>query len=133
MLKITDDNRKWWLLTAMAGGLGLVLFDETVVGVALHVIKAELGMSEIASHWVVNAYLLVFAGLVAVGGRLGDVFKLKPLFLTGTTIFGVSSIAAGFSPNAEFLIAARAVQGIGAAIVFPLSLAIMTTIFPPEQ
>ena len=132
-MNITDDNRRWWLLSAMAGGLGLVLFDETVVGVALPVIRDELGMSEIASHWVVNSYLLVFAGLVAVGGRLGDIFRLKPMFLTGTAIFGISSIAAGFAPTTEILIAARAVQGIGAAIVFPLSLAIMTTIFAPEE
>lgn len=132
-MNITDANRRWWLLSAMAGGLGLVLFDETVVGVALPVIQTELGMSEITSHWVVNSYLLVFAGLVAIGGRLGDVFSLKPLFLTGTAIFGLSSIAAGFAPSTEVLIAARAVQGIGAAIVFPLSLAIMTTIFPPEE
>ncbi|MEM6462075.1 MAG: DHA2 family efflux MFS transporter permease subunit [Pseudomonadota bacterium] len=132
-MNITDANRKWWLLSAMAGGLGLVLFDETVVGVALPVIRAELGMSEIASHWVVNSYLLVFAGLVAIGGRLGDVFSLKPMFLTGTAIFGLSSVAAGFAPNTEVLIAARAIQGIGAAIVFPLSLSIMTTIFPHEE
>ena len=81
----------------MAGGLGLVLFGETVVGVALPVIQAELGMSVIASHWVVNSYLLVFAGLVAIGGRLGDVFGLKPLFLGGTALFGLSSAAAGFA------------------------------------
>ncbi|MEX3009464.1 DHA2 family efflux MFS transporter permease subunit [Hoeflea sp. TYP-13] len=133
MLQISDDNRKWWLLTAMAGGLGLVLFDETVVGVALPVIRAELGMSEIASHWVVNSYLLVFAGLVAIGGRLGDVFGLRPLFLSGTALFGLSSTAAGFAPTTELLIFARAVQGVGAAILFPLCLTIITTIFPQEQ
>ncbi|WP_419912851.1 MFS transporter [Hoeflea sp.] len=133
MFTVNDNNRKWWLLTAMSGGLGLVLFDETVVGVALPVIQAELGMTEIASHWVVNSYLLVFAGLVAVGGRLGDKLPLKPLFLTGTALFGITSVAAGFAPNTETLIIARALQGIGAAIVFPLSLSIIALIFPPEQ
>ncbi|MDA4848270.1 DHA2 family efflux MFS transporter permease subunit [Hoeflea poritis] len=133
MLIVNENNRKWWLLTAMSGGLGLVLFDETVVGVALPVIRSELGMSEIASHWVVNAYLLVFAGLVAIGGRMGDLFSLKPLFLAGTALFGLSSVAAGFAPNTETLIIARGIQGIGAAIVFPLSLSIITLIFPPEQ
>ncbi len=128
MLKITDNHRKWWLLCAMAGGLGLVLFDETVVGVALPVIQKEPGMSVIASHWVVNSYLLVFAGLVAIGGRLGDVFRLQPLFLSGTALFGVSSTVAGFAPSAEILILARAVQGIGAAILFPLCLTIITLV-----
>ncbi|WP_136656876.1 DHA2 family efflux MFS transporter permease subunit [Nitratireductor sp. XY-223] len=133
MLNVNDNNRKWWLLTAMSGGLGLVLFDETVVGVALPVIQSELGMSEIASHWVVNSYLLVFAGLVAIGGRMGDLFPLKSLFLAGTALFGLSSVAAGFAPNTETLIIARGIQGVGAAIVFPLSLTIITLIFPPEQ
>ncbi|WP_136656877.1 DHA2 family efflux MFS transporter permease subunit [Nitratireductor sp. XY-223] len=130
---ITDDNRKWWLLTALAGGLGLVLFDETVVGVALPVIQKELGISVLASHWIVNSYLLVFACLVAIGGRLGDVLPLKTLYIGGTALFGISSIVAGFAPDAEVLIAARAVQGVAAALVFPLSLAIVTLMFPVEE
>ncbi|MEX3009463.1 MFS transporter [Hoeflea sp. TYP-13] len=133
MFQINDNNRKWWLLTALAGGLGLVLFDETVVGVALPVIQKELKTSVLTSHWIVNAYLLVFACLVAVGGRLGDIFPLKPLYLAGTAVFGISSIVAGFAPTAEVLILARAVQGVAAALVFPLSLAIVTLLFPPEE
>lgn len=133
MTLITDENRKWWLLTALAGGLGLVLFDETVVGVALPVIQKELGISVLASHWIVNAYLLVFACLVAIAGRLGDMLPLKTLYLAGTALFGISSIVAGFAPNAETLIAARAVQGIAAALVFPLSLAIVTLMFPERE
>ncbi|MCY6380316.1 hypothetical protein [Hoeflea prorocentri] len=69
MLSIDDDNRKWWLLTAMAGGLGLILFDETVVCVALPVIRDELGMPEIAFHWAVKSYLLVFAFLLPIDGK----------------------------------------------------------------
>ncbi|WP_419912849.1 MFS transporter [Hoeflea sp.] len=133
MAVITDENRKWWLLTALAGGLGLVLFDETVVGVALPVIQKELNISVLESHWIVNAYLLVFACLVAIGGRLGDVLPLKTLYLAGTALFGVSSIVAGFAPDAGVLIAARAVQGIAAALVFPLSLAIVTLMFPVQE
>ena len=75
----------------------------------------------------------MFAGLVAVGGRLGDILPLKPLFLFGTAVFGLSSAMAGFAPTTEILIAARALQGVGAAIVFPLSLSIVTLIFPRDQ
>ena len=79
MTLITDENRKWWLLTALAGGLGLVLFDETVVGVALPVIQKELGISVLASHWIVNAYLLVFACLVFALQLIAKLIAPRPV------------------------------------------------------
>lgn len=128
-----DDGRKWWILGAMSGVLGLVVLDETVVGVALATIQADLAMTQVASHWVVNAYMLSFACLVAIGGRLGDSLGHKGLFLAGVAVFGLASLGSGSAPNGAWLIAARALQGVGAAIMFPSCWAIMTGIFPPAQ
>jgi MFS family permease len=71
--RITDDSRRWWILAAMGAILGIILLDETVVGVALATIQRDLDMTEVASHWVVNAYMLVLAGLAAGAGKLGDI------------------------------------------------------------
>jgi EmrB/QacA subfamily drug resistance transporter len=126
-------KRKWWLLAAMSGVLGLVVLDETVVGVALATIQPDLGMSATASHWVVNAYFLTFTCFVAVGGRLGDSLGHHWFFVLGVAVFGFSSLAAGFALDGAWLIGARAVQGVGAAIVFPSCFAMMTSAFPPEE
>ncbi len=130
---IKENARKYWVLAAMGTVLGIVVLDETVVGVALPTMTRDLGLSTVGSHWVVNAYLLVFAGLAAAAGRLGDIVGLKTLFIIGLAIFGLASLASGFAQSGAWLIAARAVQGVGAAIVFPASLAMITHAFPPEQ
>lgn len=96
---LNDSNRKWWILVAMGGVVGLILLDETVVGVALPSINRDLGLSEVAAHWVINAYLLVFAGLAAAAGKLGDVIGLKRLFILGVVIFGLASLSAGFAQD----------------------------------
>lgn len=133
MLNVSENTRKWWILAAMGGVLGIVVFDETVVGVALPTIDNELGLTLSESHWVVNAYLLVFAGLAAAAGRLGDIVGLKRLFVIGVLIFGLASLASGFAESGTWLVSMRAVQGVGAAVIFPASLAIITHAFPPEQ
>jgi MFS family permease len=133
MVPINDNNRKWWILAAMGGVIGLILLDETVVGVALPTIRTDLGMSQVAAHWVVNAYLLVFAGLAAAAGRLGDLAGLHRLFTAGVAIFGIGSLACGFAESGDWLIAARAVQGVGAAVIFPCSLSMVTIAFPADQ
>ena len=130
---IDAQNRRWWILGAMSGVLGLTVLDETIVGVALATIRPDLDMGVVASHWVVNAYLLSFTGFVAIGGRLGDSHGHTAIFVIGTAIFAVASLAAGSAPSGGWLIAARAVQGIGAAIIFPASLAMITNIFPAEE
>lgn len=117
----------------MAGVLGLTVLDETVIGVALDTIRADLSMSAVASHWVVNAYLLAFTCFVAVGGRLGDTFGHTGLFYVGAAIFAAASLAAGLAETGAWLIAARSVQGIGAAIVFPTSIATISRAFPAEN
>jgi MFS family permease len=109
------------------------MLDETVVGVALPTLRSDLGMSEVAAHWVVSTYMLVFACTAAAGGRLGDIVGFKTLVLSGVAIFGLASLAAGFAEDGAFLIAARAVEGIGAAAIFPATIAMVMLVFPKEQ
>ncbi|MDA4847402.1 MFS transporter [Hoeflea poritis] len=127
------ENRPWWLLGALSGVLGLTVLDETVVGVALPTIRSDLAMGQLASHWVVNAYLLTFTCFVAFGGRLGDALGHGRVFQAGAALFALASLAAGLAPTGGYLIAARALQGIGAAVIFPVSMAMVTVSFPPEK
>ena len=130
---INDKNRKWWILAAMGGILGLILLDETVVGVALPTIRRDLGLSLVNGHWVINAYLLVFAGLTAAAGKFSDIIGLKKIVIVGIAIFGLASLASGFAESGAWLITARAVQGIGAAAILPASMAMIAIVFPEEQ
>lgn len=102
----------------MSSVLGLIMLDETVVGVALPMIQEEFGMSAVLSGWVVNSYLLVFSCLVALAGRLGDTIGLKVVSITGLGIFGVASLISGLAPDGTWLITARAIQGIGCSSEF---------------
>ncbi len=133
MLGISDNNRRWWILSAMGAILGVILLDETVVGVALPTMQTDLDMSAISSHWVVNIYMLVLAGLAAAAGKFGDILGHKLVMNTGLLIFAVASLACGFAQTDLWLIAARGVQGVGAAIIFPSCLAMATIVFVPEQ
>ena len=133
MFAITDQNRKWWILFAMAACAGLIMLDETVVGVALPTLRRDLGMSEVASHWVISVYMLAFASAAAAGGRIGDLLGFRALLFAGTALFGFASLACGLANDGAFLIAARAVQGIGAAAIFPATVAMIMIVFPKEQ
>ena len=133
MAHTTGDSRKWWILGAMGVVFGLLLLDETVVGVALPTIKRELGLTQVETHWVVNAYLLLFAGFAAAAGKLGDIIGLRLLFIIGGALFALASLASGLAENGAWIITARAMQGIGAAIIFPGSLALLMNAFPSEQ
>ena len=133
MPEIRADDRKWWVLAAMGAILGVILLDETVVGVALPTIQTDLGMPEIAAHWVVNIYMLVLAGLAAAAGKFGDIVGHKSFMNIGLAIFGLASLACGFADGGAWLILARAIQGAGAAIIFPSSLAMLTIAFPEQQ
>lgn len=130
---VAEHRRKWWVLTAMGGVMGVILLDETVVGVALPTMRHDLAMSESASHWVINAYLLIFAGLAAAGGKLGDIIGHKITMVGAVVLFGLSSLACGFAVDGTMLIGARVAQGIGAALIFPVSLAMVSIAFPPEE
>lgn len=130
---IAQQHRPWWILVAASSVLGLVVLDETVVGVALPTIRADLNMSVVASHWVVNAYLLTFSAFLAVGGRLGDMLGRRITFPAGATLFMAGSALAAVAPSGGWLVAARAIQGIGAAVTFPASMAIVSAAFPPHR
>src|SRR5260370_25333695 len=132
-LRLSEDNRKWWTLAAMCFALFMIMLDNTVVNVALPSIQKDLGASLSSLEWTVNAYTLTFAVLLVTGGRLGDIFGRRRMFLFGVVVFGISSLAIGFAPNDTMLIAGRALQGVGAAFMMPATLSIITQTFPPEQ
>jgi EmrB/QacA subfamily drug resistance transporter len=113
----------------------MVILDATIVNVALPSIQADLGMSEADLQWVVNAYALTFGGFLLLGGRAGDLAGRKLVFLTGVVIFSAASLACGLAPTSEFLIVFRGVQGLGAALIAPAALSIITTTFAegPER
>ena len=130
---MTDNFRKWSIFIAASMAFGSIMLDETIVATALHTIQKELSMSQTAADWIINSYLLVIAGFIAVGGKLGDVVGYRILFTVGVLIFAISSLLAGFAENTFMLLATRAVQGIGGAIIFPASMAILALTFPPSQ
>ncbi|MEM7007752.1 MAG: MFS transporter [Thermodesulfobacteriota bacterium] len=130
---INDQNRKWVILAMASLGFGLIMLDETVVAISLPTMQHDLSMNVVQSHWIINSYLLVIAGFIAVGGKLGDITGYKTLFVTGVLIFGIFSLAAGFAQNAVWILTARAMQGLGGAIIFPASMALLALTFPAEQ
>lgn len=117
----------------MGAILGVILLDETVVSVALPTIRAELGLSRLDAHWVVNIYLLVLACFAGAAGRLGDILGIRFLLSAGLLIFGLSSALGGFAESGFALLSARAVQGIGAALIFPLSLVVLIQSFDERE
>ncbi len=132
-IRMTEDNRKWWTLAAMCFALFMVMLDNTVVNVALPSIQDDLGASLSSLEWTVNAYTLSFAVLLITGGRLGDLFGRRRMFLFGVVVFAVSSAAIGLAPTQEWLVAGRAIQGIGAAFMMPGTLSIISDAFPPQE
>jgi EmrB/QacA subfamily drug resistance transporter len=124
------DNRARWiaLLIVCLGDLMIVL-DVTIVGVALPSIREDLGFSETSLAWVVNAYLLTFGGFLLLGGRLGDLFGHRRLFIVGIALFTGASLACGLAGSQGALIAARAVQGLGGAVVSAVALSLIVTLF----
>lgn len=136
-----DHRREQWHRAAIVGGMRtrwlplvvlgtaqfLVVLSTSIVNVALPDIRTGLGLSATGLSWVINAYVLVFGALLLLGGRSGDVYGLRRVFLAGTGLFGVSALAAGLAPDATTLIAARALQGLGAALLAPTALALVLT------
>lgn len=127
---ICGADRRWLALAVLAGAQFMVFLDETVVNVALPSIKDDLGFSQASLAWVVNAYILMFGGLVLLGGRMADLFGRRRIFLAGTAVFALGSLLDGLAPSQSVLLAARAVQGIGAALATPAALALVTALFP---
>jgi EmrB/QacA subfamily drug resistance transporter len=126
-------NRKWWTLAAVSIGLFMVMLDNTVVNVALPTIGRRLRMGMSPLEWIVNSYALSFAMLMLTGGKLADYFGRRRFFVIGLIVFSLSSLVCGLASTAGSLIAARAVQGIGAALLTPATLSIITATFPHEE
>ena len=127
------ENRKWWTLVAVAVGLFMIMLDNTVVNVALPSIQNDLGISVSELEWVVNAYALTFGVLLLTGGKLADMLGRRSIFIAGLVIFTGASLWCGLAGGATSLIAARTVQGVGAALMNPATLSIITATFPPRQ
>ena len=125
----TPDPRRWAALAVLAVAQFMVVLDASIVNVALPSIQRDLGFTESSLQWVVNAYTLVFGGFLLLGGRAADLFGRRRVFMVGLGLFSVASLAGGFAESSGQLIAARAVQGLGAAIVSPAALSIVTTTF----
>lgn len=130
---VTAENGRWWTLGAMCFALFMIMLDNTVVNVALPSIQRNLHASLSALEWTMNAYTLTFAVLMVTGGRLGDIFGRRRMFVFGVAVFGAASGAIGLAGNDAVLVAFRALQGVGAAFMMPATLAIITQAFPPEQ
>jgi EmrB/QacA subfamily drug resistance transporter len=128
-----DENRKWWTLAAVSFGLFMIMLDNTVVNVALPSIQRSLHLSGSALEWIVVGYALTFATFILTGGKLADLYGRRRLFFIGLAIFTAASLACGLAPTAGALVAARVVQGVGAGIMNPATLGIITATFPPRQ
>ena len=122
-----------WVLVATVLGSGLAMLDATVVNIALPTIGKDFGAGLSSLQWVVNAYTLTLAGFLLLGGALGDRFGRRRAFLTGVVWFAGASLLCAIAPNASVLIGARALQGMGAAMLTPGSLAILEASFAPED
>ena len=128
-----EENRRWWTLGALCFALFMIMLDNTVVNVALPAIRADLGISVSELEWTVAAYALTFASLLLTGGKLGDLLGRRLIFTIGLAVFTLSSLACGLSSSAPELISARAVQGIGAALMMPATLSIISATFHARE
>jgi EmrB/QacA subfamily drug resistance transporter len=130
-----DSRTRWLALLVLCLGDLMIVLDTTIVNVALPSIREDLGFSETSLAWVVNAYLLTFGGFLLLGGRLGDLFGQRRLFLLGISLFTVASVGCGLATTQGVLVAARAVQGLGGAVVSAVAFSLIMVLFsePAER
>lgn len=135
MLQITQHNKQWMTLIVLCLGELMIVLDTTIVNVALPSIRTDLGFSETSLVWVVNAYMLTFGGFLLLGGRLGDFYGHRKVFLIGLVLFTVASLACGIANSQHILIIARATQGLGGAVVSAVALSLIMDLFtaPSER
>jgi EmrB/QacA subfamily drug resistance transporter len=135
MTQTLDSRRRWLALIVLCLGDLMICLDSTIVNVALPSIRVSLGFSETSLVWVVNAYLLTFGGFLLLGGRLGDLYGHRRLFLSGVAFFTLASLACGLADTQALLVAARAVQGIAGAVVSAVALSLIMNLFtkPAER
>ena len=130
---MSEASRTVWTLVLVSVGLFMVVLDNLVVNVALPSIKNDFGASVQSLEWTVNAYVLAYGVFLLTGAALGDRFGRRRMFVAGISLFTVASAAAALAPSADLLIAARALQGIGAAVVTPLTLTLLASAYPPQK
>src|SRR5437762_3025118 len=135
MTSSMDRRKRWLAFIVLCFGVLMIVLDTTIVNVALPSIKEDLRFTQTSLVWVVNAYMLTFGGFLLLGGRLGDLFGHRRLFLAGITLFTLASLACGLSNSQALLIAARAVQGLGGAVVSAVALSLIMNLFtePAER
>jgi EmrB/QacA subfamily drug resistance transporter len=131
--RVNDTNLKWWTLTAACFALFMAILDNLVVNIALPTISRDLDSTATQLQWILSAYTLVFASLQITAGGLGDRLGRKRLFLFGIVLFTATSAFAATAQSTEWLITARALQGLGAAFIMPLSLSLISAAFPPQE
>jgi EmrB/QacA subfamily drug resistance transporter len=127
------ENRKWWTLAAVSFGLFMIMLDNTVVNVALPSIQRDLGVGLSELEWIVAGYALTFGALMLIGGKVADAYGRRLIFVLGIAVFTLASLVCGFAETGDQLIAARIAQGVGAALMNPATLSIITATFPPRQ
>jgi EmrB/QacA subfamily drug resistance transporter len=130
---MTEENKKWWTLAAVSVGLFMIMLDNTVVNVALPSIQRDLGVGLSELEWIVSGYALTFAALMLIGGKLADAYGRRLIFVVGIVVFTLASLLCGLATSGEMLIAARILQGAGAALMSPATLSIIAATFPPRQ
>ncbi|HWK51936.1 MAG TPA: MFS transporter [Steroidobacter sp.] len=130
---VCPENAKPWVLAATIVGSSMAFIDTSVVNVALPAIQADLSAEVREAQWVVNAYMLMLGALLLVGGAAGDRFGRRRVFIIGIAVFAIASVACAWAPTASALIVARAVQGVGGALLVPGSLAIISAMFPEAE
>ena len=128
-----EENRKWFTLGAVSFGLFMIMLDNTVVNVALPSIQRDLGADLSELQWIVTGYALTFAALMLVGGKVADAYGRRLIFVIGIVVFTIASLLCGLAGSGEMLIAARVLQGAGAALMNPATLSIIAATFPPRE
>ena len=126
----TKSRARWLALAVVCAAVLMNVLDTTIVGVALPVIRQDLGFSQASLAWVVNTYLLTYGGFLLLGGRCGDLFGHRRLFSAGVCLFTLASLACGLAQSRGFLLAARAVQGLGGAVASAVALSLIVSLFP---
>src|SRR3954447_21565917 len=127
------DSRRWWTLSVLCLSLLMVVVGNTALNVAIPTLVRDIHATDTQLQWIVDAYSLVFAGLLLTCGALGDRFGRKGALTIGLCIFGLASLTASQAETANQLIALRAIMGLGAALVMPATLSILTNVFPPNE
>jgi len=128
-----EETRKWFTLAAVSFGLFMIMLDNTVVNVALPAIQSDLGADLSELQWVVTGYALTFAALMLIGGKVADAYGRRLIFVVGIAVFTTASFWCGLADSSNELIAARVLQGVGAALMNPATLSIIAAAFPPQQ